>query len=244
MSIIGIIPAAGKGERMQPLGFSKELLPLVDAGRVRAVSEYIIERMILAGATEICIVIAPDKTDIVSYYADHKYKCDIFFVVQPEPLGLCDAIFRAAPYTQGHSQVLIGLPDTVWFPEGAFELADCMEDVKLNVFRAPIGSFLDSVVSDTRDLVSDVYVKSVPPNWPLSYAWIWGAMAMHETSFTQLELWWSLAGQSQTMQFGDLLNLYISKGGKIRARFSGQKYMDVGTVKGYQEAQQYLAGRV
>ena len=47
----GIIPAAGNGTRIQPLAFSKELLPVgsrFEGGteRPRAVSEYLIERML------------------------------------------------------------------------------------------------------------------------------------------------------------------------------------------------------
>ena len=50
----GIIPAAGMGTRIQPLAFSKELLPIgTDVRgsdeRPRAISEYLIERMTLAG---------------------------------------------------------------------------------------------------------------------------------------------------------------------------------------------------
>ena len=48
--MLGVIPAAGAGSRIQPLAFSKELLPVgsrVEGGieRPRAVSEYLVERM-------------------------------------------------------------------------------------------------------------------------------------------------------------------------------------------------------
>src|SRR5437764_198879 len=51
----GIIPAAGNGTRIQPLAFSKELLPVGSrqhdgTERPRAVSEYLIERMVQGGA--------------------------------------------------------------------------------------------------------------------------------------------------------------------------------------------------
>ena len=54
----GIVPAAGLGSRMQPLAFSKELLPVgsrLDHGVERpcAVSEYLVERMIRGGADKI-----------------------------------------------------------------------------------------------------------------------------------------------------------------------------------------------
>src|SRR5690606_9959054 len=51
----GIIPAAGAGSRIQPLACSKELLPVgrrLDGSveRPKAVSEFLVERMILGGA--------------------------------------------------------------------------------------------------------------------------------------------------------------------------------------------------
>ena len=69
----GVIPAAGKGSRIQPLAFSKELLPVgsrLDQGTERplAVSEYLVERMIAGGANRICFVVSPGKTDILEYY--------------------------------------------------------------------------------------------------------------------------------------------------------------------------------
>ena len=63
----GIIPAAGIGSRIQPLAFSKELLPVgsrLDNGVERpcAVSEYLVERMIHGGADKICFVISACPT--------------------------------------------------------------------------------------------------------------------------------------------------------------------------------------
>src|SRR3954470_24343706 len=117
----GIIPAAGKGSRIQPLAFSKELLPVGARGegrerRPRAVSDYLIERLVIGGATRICFVISPAKSDILGYYGGSAYGVPICYCVQPEPLGLCDAIFRALPVMDPREPVLVGLPDTVWFP--------------------------------------------------------------------------------------------------------------------------------
>src|SRR5688572_33247303 len=99
----GIIPAAGAGSRIQPLAFSKELLPVGSrqdgsTERPRAVSEYLVERLIVGGANKICFVIAPGKSDILEYYGCATIEsADIAFVVQPRPAGLCNAIFQAAP---------------------------------------------------------------------------------------------------------------------------------------------------
>src|ERR1700712_4421350 len=98
----GIIPAAGSGSRIQPLAFSKELLPVGSrlegqTERPRAVSEYLVERMIRGGANKLCFVISPGKTDILEYYGARLWGADIAYVVQADPAGLCDAVFRAAP---------------------------------------------------------------------------------------------------------------------------------------------------
>ena len=49
---------------MKPLAFSKELLPVGsrregDLERPKAVSEYLLDRMVLGGARKICMVIGP-----------------------------------------------------------------------------------------------------------------------------------------------------------------------------------------
>ncbi len=121
----GIIPAAGAGSRIQPLAFSKELLPVgsrVEDGieRPRAVSEYLVERMIEAGATKICFVISPGKSDIMEYYGGAVEGAHVSYVVQPRPAGLCDSIFSALPLIPQDEYALAGLPDTVWFPRQGF----------------------------------------------------------------------------------------------------------------------------
>src|SRR3712207_2052796 len=90
----GIVPAAGRGTRIQPLAFSKELLPVgsrMDASteRPRAVSEYLLERMVLGGASKICFVIAPGKSDILEYYGGVFGETPTAYVVQPRAEGLC-----------------------------------------------------------------------------------------------------------------------------------------------------------
>src|SRR5215216_503358 len=90
----GIIPAAGRGSRIQPLAFSKELLPVgskTEAGVARpcAVSEYLVERMILGGADKICFVIAPGKCDILQYFGAAYGEASTASVEQPQ---LFDAV--------------------------------------------------------------------------------------------------------------------------------------------------------
>jgi len=243
--MIGIIPAAGAGERIQPLGCSKELLPVgsrVVSGveRPKAVSEYLVERMIAAGAQQICMVISADKGDIVKYYAERNYAAEIFYVVQQKPQGLCDAIFRAEPFACLHQQVLIGLPDTIWFPENAYVPALNLDDSDCNLvlFPVPNPAHFDSVTCDDQGYVREVEVKK--PN--ARSQWIWGAVTARGESFHRLKLLWE--ARHRTDQYlGDLLNAFITAGNTVRGRYSGEIYMDVGTLEGYRTAQDYLRTR-
>ena len=108
----GIVPAAGRGSRIQPLAFSKELLPVGSrrdngAERPCAVSEYLLERLALGGADKLCFVIGPGKSDILEYYGESYGTIATAYVVQPFPAGLCDAIFRAAPFVASAEPVLM-----------------------------------------------------------------------------------------------------------------------------------------
>ncbi len=240
--MIGIIPAAGAAQRMQPLGCSKELLPVGSrfvegAERPKAVSEYLLERMVAAGATEICMIISAEKTDVIRYYAEHEFGAQIFYVLQPRPQGLCDAIFRATPFARRHEHLLIGLPDTIWFPENAFlpALDFRQADVNLVLFPSRNPSAFDAVVCDELGYVQEVQVKR--PN-PASH-WIWGAITSRGECFCQLSRLWE-ARQRGDEYFGDLLNAFLAAGNVARGWPCGETYMDVGTLEGYRAAQDFL----
>ena len=245
--MLGIIPAAGAGERIQPLGCSKELLPVGSravAGserspRPKAVAEYLVERMIAAGAEQICMVISAEKSDIVRYFAEREYAAEIFYVVQPQPLGLCDALFRAEPFARAHKRVLIGLPDTIWFPENAFRPAvNADADVSLVLFPVLDPAQFDAVLCDEAGKVERVEVKQSTAH----SCWIWGALTADSGAFRALKLLWE-ARHRQDQYLGHLLNAYIAAGNPVHAVRSGEIYMDVGTLAGYHAAQDYLRER-
>ncbi len=242
--MIGIIPAAGVGQRIQPLGCSKELLPvgsrLVDGiERPKAVSEYLVERMIAAGAEQICMVISAEKSDIVKYYAERDYAAEIFYVVQRKPQGLCDALFRAEPFTRSHDQVLIGLPDTIWFPENAYRAAVERRD-EVNLVLFPVGNpeVFDAVVADEHGYVQRVEVKQHDAH----SHWIWGAVTTSGAALTALKRLWEARHRADEY-LGHLLNAYIEAGNAVRCSYVGEHYMDVGTLEGYHAAQDFLRGK-
>lgn len=242
MSTWGIVPAAGMGSRIQPLAFSKELLPVgsrIDGGteRPKAVSEYLVERMVLAGATRICMVISPGKSDIVEYYGGGLGPVHVCYVVQPEPQGLCDALFRAVPLLGPDDQVLIGLPDTVWFPEDGFRHLD-PGALSFLLFPVERPELFDAVVTASDGQVLEIQVKQPGA----SSSWVWGAFRMPAEVFQQLhDLWRERGGRD--VYVGTLVNAWLARGGKARGVRAGESYVDVGTLHGYREAIQLLERR-
>jgi glucose-1-phosphate thymidylyltransferase len=231
----GIIPAAGHGSRIQPLAFSKELLPVGshrDGGveRPRAVCEYLIERMILGGADKLCFVISPGKTDILEYFGARVWGADLVYVVQPKPAGLCDALFRAAPLIHPDEAVLIGLPDTIWSPSDAF--AALPED-KLSFLLFPVEhpELFDAVVTNADQQVERIEVKQASP----STHWIWGGARMSGRVFHELRRLWARAERGDEY-LGSLVNAWLAEGGRARGVPAGRAYVDVGTLNGYRSA--------
>src|SRR3954452_11267906 len=242
----GIIPAAGNGTRIQPLAFSKELLPVGsrfdgNTERPRAVSEYLIERMLQGGADKICFVISRWKFDILQYYGgeigndepsgdktggDKIGRAVIAYAVQPEPRGLCDAIFRAIPFVDPGEPVLVGLPDTIWFPEDAFAR---LPGDRLAFLTFPVArpELFDAVVSDHDGRVREIQVK----RQGAGSNWVWGAFRMPGAVLHELYRLWRARGEEDEY-FGTLVNAWLEAGGEAVAVPAGSAYVDVGTLGG------------
>jgi hypothetical protein len=222
----GIVPAAGRGSRIQPLAFSKELLPVgsrLDNGVERpcAVSEYLVERMIRGGARKICFVISPGKSDIMEYYGAGFGEATIAYVVQPEPQGLCDAIFRAAPLIPPDEPVLIGLPDTIWFPESGLA---ALPDDALSFLLFPVDQpqFFDAVVLEPRP-GCEIQVKQPQP----ASNWIWGAFKMPALSCTNSAFWTERERATNTWHAGQRWLAAAAAPSASRP----DPYVDVGTER-------------
>ncbi|MBD3292317.1 MAG: NTP transferase domain-containing protein [Armatimonadia bacterium] len=125
-----VVTAAGLGERLYPLTKAqpREMLPL---GRKPAV-QFIVEELIAAGVTEICIVVSPGSRAIENHFSiGPNARCNgsfpnellddrahLYFVEQPEPRGTGDAILRARGFV-GEEAFVVALGDAVITPSDA-----------------------------------------------------------------------------------------------------------------------------
>ncbi len=115
---VAVIPAAGRGTRLQPAthAIPKPLLPVVD----RPAIEYVIEEAADAGAREVVVIVDPDGGDLFEQHfaaggLARAVGLRITTVRQDEPLGLGDAIRRAAPVV-GDRRFMCLLADTILRP--------------------------------------------------------------------------------------------------------------------------------
>lgn len=238
----GIIPAAGLGTRIQPLAFSKELLPVgtrLDGNieRPRAVSEYLLDRMLLAGVDRVCFVISPTKTDIVNYFGAKIGDASICYVVQQNPHGLCDALFSALPFIAPEDEICVGLPDTIWFPATGFEL---LPDGRFSFLLFPVDrpELFDAVLTNERGEVQRIQVKEPGA----ASHWIWGAFKLTGAQFAALHRLW-MERRREDEFLGTLVNAYIAAGQPAYAVRGGEVYVDVGTLHGYREAVRVLSNQ-
>ncbi len=235
----GIVPAAGLGTRIQPLAFSKELLPVGTrfdgtTERPRAVSEYLVERMLQAGVTQVCFVISPAKSDIMTYFGGQFRGAAACYAVQQNPNGLCDALFSALPFMAPDDNIYVGLPDTIWFPENGF-LA--LPDGQFSFLCFPVAQpeLFDAVITDEAGAIQEIQVKQRNAR----SQWVWGAFKLTGEHLASLyRLWCRRSKQDQYL--GTLVNAYIDEGGAALGIKRGDVYVDVGTLHGYREALRVL----
>ena len=242
----GIIPAAGLGTRIQPLAFSKELLPVGSTTaadgveRPRAVSEYLVERMLRAGATKLCFVISSAKADLMRYYGSavtgpDGQRADVVYVVQDKPGGLCDAVFRACPFVNPGDHVLVGLPDTIWYPaDGLAHLGE--GGLSFLLFPVENPTVFDAVVCTGNESDPSGDVREIQVKHPDAQTnWVWGAFKMPGRVLHELQRLWLARGRRDEY-VGTLVNAYLANGGQAVGVRRGTAYVDVGTLHGYRSA--------
>ena len=253
-SLVGLIPAAGKGTRIQPLPCSKEVLPVgfqlvkADNGemtpRPKAVSHYLIESMFHAGARKAYMVINRGKWDLPAYYGPGTMTgVDLAYVVTDYPYGAPYSLKQAFPFAD-HATVLFGFPDIRFTPTGAFSrLLDKMiatgADLVMGLFRARAPSKMDMVRLNSHGKIVGIDIK--PSMTTLVYTWILAVWSPVFTAFMdaylasvepELEERWKKATTGSRLEYyvGNVIQASLTSDIKIaHVIFEDGDYVDIGT---------------
>ncbi len=92
----GVILAAGKGSRLQPITLtrSKAMVPILG----KPIVERVMEDLAVNGVDDFILVISPGDRYITRYFRrESEIEADVRFVYQPERLGMANALQCAAP---------------------------------------------------------------------------------------------------------------------------------------------------
>jgi len=228
----GSIPAGGLGTRLQPLGFSKELAPVAR----RAVIEYLIERLMLAGIEQIFINTAEDKTDLIRYLASKSpYKDHLVFFVR-ERKGLLDGVVLPEQFLSEQDELYFGLPDTIWYPKDGFaQLASKKGDLVLGLFDTGTPERFDSVVIDKNKQIKSIEVKVKYPQ--TKWTWAMGKMTVKVArTLRTIEKQHQLGGG----EFGRAMHLYAQDNPSYALELDGSSCLDIGVPEEYEKAELFV----
>lgn len=239
---VGLLPAAGRGSRLAPLRYPKELLPIsyepVDGTglgvRARAVAEYSLAAIASAGTERVLLVLAPWKLDVLNYFGDGSHVgLQICYLYQEEARGLPYALDLAHSWTRG-DHVVFALPDTITTPPDALaQLRDRYTqtgaDLALAVFPTAEPERLGPVLLDGERVIS---VLDKPANPPAANTW--GA-AIWSDAFADLLHAGLSARPDDVVEpvIGHFFDLAVRQGLKvIGVSFTDGSFEDAGTVTG------------
>ena len=240
-SIIGIIPAAGKGSRLAPFPCPKELFPVgyqdcfIDGTiqrRPKVISQYLIENIIKAGAQKVLIIVSEGKGDIMKYYGDgSSFSAHIAYLYQEELNGMPNALNLAHNWI-GDSTVMFGMPDTIIEPDTIFQSMRAyhesnMADLTLGLFATHYPSKFGMVALDEQNNV--MYTIDKPAESQLNYMW---GCAIWSATFSELltEFVESRNGNTKESVLGDVFNLAIERKMLVKGFVANDgKYIDIGT---------------
>ena len=218
MAIVGLVPAAGYATRLQPLECSKEVLEV--AGR--PVIDYLVERMRVAGSSEIRVITRPEKEDVVSY-AERAGAS----VIPAHTATINESYAAGMAGLAPDDIVLLGFPDSLWEPVDGFrpliEAVHEGREVALGLFETPGLEGSDFLSFDDSGRITGFHIK---PEHPPS-DWMWGAAAARVRALDGLEQeeWPSEHMDSLRRNGVDLAGIRLS-----------DQYLDIGTPDSLQRA--------
>jgi glucose-1-phosphate thymidylyltransferase len=215
--VVGVIPAAGYGTRLGLRGVSKEVYPIGG----RPAMDWLVERMVTAGCSELRVVTRPEKADVIRNARQLGAK-----VIESRPRTLAESLLEGILGVAPGDLVLLGFPDSIWDPVDGFRpLIDVVRggfEVALGVFSTTDVEPPHVVEMDPDGIVTDVAARPGSP----SPTPIWGCAVARRPSLSGLE-----PDGHPTDRFQAL-----SRVGAVAGVHLSDRYVDIGTRAGLRRA--------
>ncbi len=251
LEVYGLIPAAGKAERLGSLPCSKEIFPLgfrdTPLGpRPRPVCRYLLESFRRAGVGRALILLRQGKWDIPALLGRGTgHGLDLAYLVLDTTSSVPETLDSAYPFV-AEARVALGFPDILFEPTDAYVHLLGHQDatgaeIVLGLFPTDQCAKTDMVELDRAGRVRRLVIKQ--PDAGLTYTWsvaVWGpefSRYLHE--FVRSHT--TPAGRE--LYVGNVIQAAIDDGLKVAAvPFPQGSYLDVGTPEELKRAVAQMAG--
>lgn len=222
---------------------SKELYPLGLAARSdgtvrpKVVSEYLLERMRLAGVRRAFFILRPGKWDIPAYFGDGSMiSMNLGYLVMGLPFGVPFTLDQAFPFVHS-ATVVFGFPDILFEPDDAYRriltrLQNGGADVVLGLFPTDQPHKAGMVDADARGRVRRVIEKPASSNlrtmWAIA-AWRPAFTAFMHRHVQDMQSPGDLS-KGPELPIGDVMQAAIDAGLHVEAEHFGEgRFLDIGT---------------
>jgi glucose-1-phosphate thymidylyltransferase len=237
MPLVGLIPAAGRAERLGPLPCSKELLPIgfreTPRGPAPKVAgHYLLERFRAAGVRRAFMVLHESKQDVPRYFGTGEIAdVALAYLAIPGSRSVPETLDRAYPFVED-SIVALGFPDVIFEPADAYapliaRQAATGADLVLGLFPTERFRTTDMVELSPDGRVVRVEVR--PESTSLRYNWLIAVWSPVFTRFLHEAVRSAPAGDGE-FQIGAVVRSAVESGLHVEGmEFPAGSYRDVGT---------------
>ena len=235
--LLGLIPAAGRAERLGPLPCSKELLPIgfrqTPRGPAPKVAgHYLLERFRAAGIGKAFMVLHESKQDVPRYFGTGEIAgVALAYLSIPGSRSVPETLDRAFPFVDS-AIVALGFPDVLFEPVDAYapliaRQAATGADLVLGLFPAERHHTTDMVELDAEGRVVRVEIR--PATTALRFNWL---IAVWSPVFTRFlhEAVERAPADGPELQIGAVVRSAVEAGLRVEGvEFPDGSYRDVGT---------------
>ena len=237
LPLLGLIPAAGRAERLGPLPCSKELLPIgfreTERGPAPKVAgHYLLERLRAGGVRRAFMVLHESKWDVPRYFGSGEIAdVALAYLSIPGSRSVPETLDRAFPFVQD-AIVSLGFPDVIFEPVDAYarlveRQAAAGADLVLGLF--PTERFQ---TTDMVELAPDgrvVRVEVRPQSTALRYNWLIAVWGPGFTHFLH-EAVRAAPAEERELQIGAVVQGAVAAGLHVEGiEFPSGSYRDIGT---------------
>jgi glucose-1-phosphate thymidylyltransferase len=250
MNLLGLIPAAGRAERLGPLPCSKELLPLgfceTPRGPAPKVAcHYLLERFRTAGIRRVFMVLHESKMDVPRYFGTREIAdVALAYLAIPGSRSVPETLDRAFPFVQD-ALVAMGFPDVLFEPADAY--ARLIErqtatgaDLVLGLFPTERSRTTDMVETDLDGRVVRIEVR--PESTALRFNWLIAVWGPAFTRFLHEAVRSDASAGERELQIGSVMMAALTAGLRVDGvEIPEGTWRDIGTPEELAAAQRELA---